>query len=98
MRRGALPTRRRGRLFAISQAKREFPAAAMSRWRSNATWITSNTTSRASFRPFSSQKRVFRRSHVALEAQCDVDPAQHDVAGAQLTPKPQPYRLPLRCG
>ena len=37
MRRGAPPTRRGGRFFALFRAKREFHAAAMSRWRPNAT-------------------------------------------------------------
>lgn len=30
--------------------------------------------------------------------QHDIAHSQHDVAGAQLTPRPQPCRLPLRCG
>ena len=130
-RRGAPPTRRDGRFFALFQAKRGCPVAAMSRWKPNTTWLTSNTTWRASFRHFSSQKRVSCLSHVALEAQCDMAHLQHDVAGvfspfselkkgvmpqpcrvggpmrrgalptrrgARPTPKPQPYKLPLRCG
>ena len=52
MRRGSPPTRRRGRLFAIFRAKRGCPASAMSCWRPNATWLTSNSTWRVLFRPF----------------------------------------------
>lgn len=63
MRRGAPPTRRSGGFFALFRAKRGYHAAALSRWKSNATWLTANAT----WRP-------------------------------QLTPKPQPYKLPLRCG
>ena len=45
--------RRGGRFFALFQAKREFPAAAMARWKPNATWLTPNATWRVSFLPFS---------------------------------------------
>ena len=81
MRRGYLPTRRGGRLFALFQAKRGCHVVAMSRWKPNTTWHSTNATWRALFRHFSSQKRVFRLSHVALETQCDVAHSQHDVAG-----------------
>ena len=45
MRRGSPPTRRGEGVFTLFQAKREFLASAMSRWRPNATW-------RAAFRHF----------------------------------------------
>lgn len=52
MRRGSPPTRRGGGFFALFQAKRGSSATAMSRWRPNATWRSTNTTWRALFRPF----------------------------------------------
>lgn len=54
MRRGAPPTRRGEGVFTFFQAKREFPAATMSRWKPNATWRSPNTTWRVFFRPFPS--------------------------------------------
>lgn len=53
MRRGSCPTRRGRRFFALFRAKRGCSAAAMSRWKPNATWRSSNTTSRGPTSPLS---------------------------------------------
>lgn len=52
MRRRSPPTRRGGRLFALFRAKRGCPSTATSRWRSNTTWCSPNTTSWELFRHF----------------------------------------------
>ena len=52
----------------------------MSGWRSNASWQVPNTTWHAFFAHFLAVLVPWRRSHVALEVQCDMATGQYDVA------------------
>ena len=86
-RRVGLPTRHRtppirsgSRFFSLFSSKRPLPCLATSRWASNATSHTPNTTWLSLFLSFSLKMPASLSSHVVLDLQRDMAHFQHDVA------------------
>ena len=89
------PIRRGSRFSYLFASKCLLPCTATSRWTSNATWHTSNTTWLSIFLSFCLKLPASLYSHVALGLQRDMAAFQHDVAPPLYTKTTRTTRVVL---